>query len=139
MLFLFCSYGEVVEIPTNHYPLHHYPSTRKKVLKMLFLILLVNSVGIYLLKINNRNIKARCETCSKLTIKVPEWRQWCLSAIFIVNFEHISHLVLLFLLLTLNMKLPAENMSSFVFFLRQFKFCDYIYYLVIFKSIFDNE
>ena len=29
--------------------------------------------------------------------------------IFIVNFEHISHLVLAFLLLTLNMELPAGN------------------------------
>ena len=29
------------------------------------------------------------------------------SGVFIVNFEHISHLVLRFLLLTLNMSLPA--------------------------------
>ena len=29
------------------------------------------------------------------------------SGVFIVNFEHISHLVLVFLLLTLNMQLPA--------------------------------
>ena len=28
-------------------------------------------VGIYLLKVNNRNTK-RCEICSKLTIKTPE-------------------------------------------------------------------
>ena len=30
------------------------------------------------------------------------------SGVFIVNFEHISHLVLVFLLLTLNMELPAR-------------------------------
>ena len=30
-------------------------------------------------------------------------RHWRRSGIFIVNFEHISHLVLVFLLLTLNM------------------------------------
>ena len=30
------------------------------------------SAGIYLLKVNNRNIKTRCEICSKLTIKTPE-------------------------------------------------------------------
>ena len=30
--------------------------------------------GIYLLKANNRNIRARCEICSKLTIKIPERR-----------------------------------------------------------------
>ena len=41
---------------------------------------------IYLLKVNNRNS-----------------RTWRRSGIFIVNFEHISHLVLVFLLLTLKM------------------------------------
>ena len=40
-------------------------------------------VGIYLLKVNNRNTRTRCR-----------------SGVFIVNFEHISHLVLVFLLLT---------------------------------------
>ena len=28
--------------------------------------------GIYLLKVNNRNIRTRCEICSKLTTKIPE-------------------------------------------------------------------
>ena len=46
--------------------------------------------------------------CSKLQIKIPERRQWRRSSIFIVNFEHISHIVLLFPLLTLNMQLPAD-------------------------------
>ena len=40
-------------------------------------------------------------TCSKLTIETVE--QWRRSGIFIVNFEHVSHLVLVFLLLTSNM------------------------------------
>ena len=40
--------------------------------------------------------------CSKLTIKTPEQRYWRHSGIFIVNFEHITHLFLAFLLLTLN-------------------------------------
>ena len=31
-------------------------------------------VGIYLLKVNNRNPRKRCEICSKLTIKTPERR-----------------------------------------------------------------
>ena len=34
-------------------------------------------------------------------------RLWRRSGAFIVNFEHISHLDLLFLVLTLNMQLPA--------------------------------
>ena len=32
-------------------------------------------VSIYLLKVNNRNTRTRCEICSKLTIKTPERRQ----------------------------------------------------------------
>ena len=39
--------------------------------------------------------------------KVPEQRHWRRSGVFTVNFEHISHLVLVFLLLTLNMHLPT--------------------------------
>ena len=59
--------------------------------------------GIYLLKVYNRNTQTRCEVCSKLTIKIPERRHWRRSGIVIVNFEHISHLVLVFLLFTLHM------------------------------------
>ena len=33
-------------------------------------------VGIYLLKVNNRNTRTRCEICSKLTIKTQEQRHW---------------------------------------------------------------
>ena len=61
-----------------------------------------NPAGIYLIKVNNRNTRNRCEICSKLTIKTPERRQWRRSGVFIVSFKHISHLVLMFLLLTLN-------------------------------------
>ena len=56
-----------------------------------------------------------CEIHSKLTIKTPELRQWRRSGVFIVklfvnlfivnfivNFTHISHLFLVFLLLTLS-------------------------------------
>ena len=31
--------------------------------------------GIYLFKVINRNIRARCEICSKLTIETPKRRQ----------------------------------------------------------------
>ena len=58
--------------------------------------------GIYLLKVNIRNTRIRCEICSKLTIKTPKWRQWHCSGVFIFNFEHISHLVVVFLLLNYN-------------------------------------
>ena len=45
-------------------------------------------VGICLLKVNNRNTRTRCE---------------------MFNFKHISQLALVFLLLTLNMQLPAVS------------------------------
>ena len=58
---------------------------------------------IYLLKVNNKNTRTKCEICSKLTIKTPERRHWRRFGVFIVNFEHISHLFQVFPLLTLNM------------------------------------
>ena len=33
------------------------------------------AIGIYLFKVNNGNVKKKCEACSKLTIKTPERRQ----------------------------------------------------------------
>ena len=45
------------------------------------------------------NTRTRRKICSKLTIKTPGKRR---SGVFIVNFEHISHVVLMFLFLTLN-------------------------------------
>ena len=32
--------------------------------------------NMYLFKVNDRNARKRCEICSKLTRKIPEWRQW---------------------------------------------------------------
>ena len=39
---------------------------------------------------------------TKIKIKTPERRQGCNSGVFIVNSGHISHFILVFLLLTLN-------------------------------------
>ena len=55
--------------------------------------------GNYMFKVNNKNTRTRCEICSKLTTKIPERRQ----GIFTANFEHVSELALVFLLLALNM------------------------------------
>ena len=44
-----------------------------------------------------------------LTKNTLEWRQWRCFAVFIFNFEHLSHLVLVFLLLTLNTYMPTGN------------------------------
>ena len=45
-------------------------------------------------KVNNRNNRTRCEICSELTIKTLKRRQYRRSPVFIVNFENISHLLL---------------------------------------------
>ena len=50
--------------------------------------------GNYMFKDNDRNTRTRCEICSKLTVKIPKRRHWRRSVVFIVNFEHISHFVL---------------------------------------------
>ena len=60
--------------------------------------------NIYLFKVNNRNTRKRCEICLKLTIEIPERRHRRRSVVFIVNFEHISHVFLVFLLLLLTSK-----------------------------------
>ena len=41
-------------------------------------------------KVNNRNTRTRCETCSKLTVKTPERCQWRRSGVSIVNFKHFT-------------------------------------------------
>ena len=54
-------------------------------------------------KSTKETLRTRREIRLKLAIKTPERLHWHRSGVVIVNFEHISHLVLMFLLLTLNM------------------------------------
>ena len=53
--------------------------------------------NIYWSEVNNRKARKRREICSKLTIKRPEQRHCRRSGVFIVKFEHVSHLLLVFL------------------------------------------
>ena len=39
-------------------------------------VIIRKPANIYLFKVNNKNIRKRCEICSKLTIKPPERRYW---------------------------------------------------------------
>ena len=48
-----------------------------------------------------------CEIFPKLTITKPHERHWYRSGVFIAKFEKISHIVLVFPLYTLNMKMTA--------------------------------
>ena len=57
--------------------------------------------NIYLFKVNNKNIRQRHELPSKIKTKTPE-RHWRSFGVLIVNFEHISQLFTVFLLLTLK-------------------------------------
>ena len=43
----------------------------------------------------------------KVRFSEAQFNFWLQLCFFIVNFEHISHLLLVFLLLTLNIKLPT--------------------------------
>ena len=63
---------------------------------------IANLANVYLFKVTNKNTRKRCEIYSKLTIKTPERRQRRYSGVFMVNFEYISQLFLVFLLVTLN-------------------------------------
>ena len=63
--------------------------------------------SIYLLNDNNRNTRVSSETCTKLTIKRR-------SGVFVDNFVHISHIVLVFLLLTLSRQIEAGSYVTFI-------------------------
>ena len=62
----------------------------------------ITPANIQFFKINNRNTRKRCKVYSNLTMKTKEGRHWRHSGSFTVNFEHISHHPLVFLLLILN-------------------------------------
>ena len=51
--------------------------------------------GIYLFKVNNRSTSKMLKICSKLTLKKPDRPKCRFPGVFIVNFEQISHIVLM--------------------------------------------
>ena len=100
--FIFCAVLEVLLGPSNRSIPHPQPSRH----------LIVQSQ-----QLKHKNM---CEICSKL--KTPEWRhwrQWRRSCFFIVNFEQISYIVLVFLLLTLNTKCRLGRYSSSLYNMRE--------------------
>ena len=85
-------------------------------------------------KVNRRNTRKRCETCSKLTIKKSEQRQWRYSGVFFVNFEHFSYFVLLLPKFAVHF-LPVKNISSFLLQRWRIVSCAVQYVLVCLKQI----
>ena len=77
-----------------------YPMKTLENRKVSFLT--VTQTGNYMFKVNNRNTRASCKICSRLTKKTPKQHQWHCSSVFIVDLKHFSHFVLVFLLLTVN-------------------------------------
>ena len=63
--------------------------------KLSYSLLLYKPTIFYLFKVKNGNTRTICEICSKLTINIPERRHW-------LQFEQISHIVLLFPLSTFS-------------------------------------
>ena len=83
---------------TNHFD---YICLHDKEKNFFFLIQIIPA-GNYLLKVNIGNTRTMCEICLRLTKKTPELCHWRRSNVYIVNFEQISHIVLVFPLLTLS-------------------------------------
>ena len=62
-----------------------------------------------MLKFNNRHTRKSCETCLKLTLKIPERGQKRRSGALWLSFNIcVSHFFLLFLLLTLSKQMLAR-------------------------------
>ena len=76
------------------------------------------------------------EICSKLAIKIPEQYHWHCSDVFSVNSEQISHIILVFLMLTLNKQMPAGNGLMLSFMESCYMF---LYWICFFKYFCYNE
>ena len=66
----------------------------------------VNPAGVYLFNINNRNVGIMCEIGLKLKIEIAERRHSQHFSVFIVNLEQISHIDVIFPLLTWTEQMP---------------------------------
>ena len=93
--------------------------------------------NIYLFKVNNRNARKRCEICSKLTVKTSTMSLtsfWC----FIVNFEHISNLFLVFLFVDFKQVNVGNHLQKYL--LRVKKITEHFiilckHFAILFKNV----
>ena len=84
------------------YMLSHVEAEKSFLSSAMLSIICCFPVGIYLFKVNYRNTRPVREICLKLTIKAPERHESRRFGYFFVNFEQISHIVLVLPLFTLN-------------------------------------
>ena len=68
-----------------------------------------------LINVNNSNTRKMGEMCSKLKINARDWRHGHRSDVFIVNFEHVSHFLLVLLLLALIKEILAWIIAKSIF------------------------
>ena len=68
--------------------------------------------GIYLFKSKSRSTTKNCEIFSKSTRKTWEWYQRGRFVVLMVNFEHISLIILVFPLLTSNKWMSIEYLKK---------------------------
>ena len=65
-----------------------------------------NPAGVYLFNINNRNVGIMCKISLKLKIEIAQRRHSQHFSVFIVNLEQISHIDVIFPLLTWTEQMP---------------------------------
>ena len=76
-----------------------------------------------------KTLEKMCEICSKFTIKTRQWGQWRRSGVSIIYFEHILHLFLAFLLLTLTKQILDGCQ-------KRWNFCENSQQLSVLKSLY---
>ena len=67
---------------------------------------------IYSCKVKFGNTRTMYEMCSEIWIQTGERCQWHCSSVFFVHTEQISHIAVVFLLLTLNKQMPFVNNNA---------------------------
>ena len=95
-----------------------------------------NPANIYLFKVNSGNNRKRWKICSQQATKTTERRHWRRSGAFIVNFKHISHLFLQFLLLNLNKQMLAWKLAKLINFLLMIYYFPYDILFFLWYAIF---
>ena len=112
-------YSEVVDAVLVSVLFNFEPSSALLVESLLlilsskfFYMLSIYPAGIYLFKVSTGYLREIYKTCLKLTIKTPKPLYRRLSDVFIVTFEQISQIFVVFPSLTLNNQILARQWTN---------------------------